>query len=450
MTRIIEVFRLLGSVFIADPDNPSYKLKVNSDGSTNFVGSVTASLGAFNPKGKATLAVSNATARVALPTADTGLVLRNSGATDAYFALGSVTVNATTGSFLIKAGDIFGLDASGSTYIAGITAASTTTFEIWTGTGLISAAQAGGSGSGGGAVTIADGAAVTIGAVADAAYTSGSGTLVAVLKGLYTKLGAVVLAAGSALVGKVGIDQTTPGLTNAVSATNLPATVDAGSGATSASTIRVRLTTDDLATLGIGGVADTAWVSGSGSIIAVLKGVFGKIALMVFGAGTAAAAQRVTLASDDPAVATLGATSGAAVITDANGTIQQYLRGIIKQLIAGTILTNPTGETPVLKSGLTNSASSVISSQAATLKSYYCYNPNATVEYVQFFDVAAAGSVTVGTTVPKWSIGIPATSAANLANLNIAFTNGIQVAATTAAGNATAPGTALDCNFSYR
>jgi len=39
--------------------------------------------------------------------------------------------------------------------------------------------------------------------------------------------------------------------------------------------------------------------------------------------------QRVTLGSDDPAVAVLGTTSGAAVTTDANGTIQQYLRGLI-------------------------------------------------------------------------------------------------------------------------
>ncbi len=49
------------------------------------------------------------------------------------------------------------------------------------------------------------------------------------------------------------------------------------------------------------------------------------------GAGAVAAnTQRVTLASDDPAVAVLGATTGAAVITDANGAIQQYLRGLVK------------------------------------------------------------------------------------------------------------------------
>lgn len=65
----------------------------------------------------------------------------------------------------------------------------------------------------------------------------------------------------------------------------------------------------------------------------------GAIAAGATGAGTASAASRVTLASDDPAVAALGATTGAAVITDANGTIQQYLRGIVKLLVtAGTVV----------------------------------------------------------------------------------------------------------------
>lgn len=68
------------------------------------------------------------------------------------------------------------------------------------------------------------------------------------------------------------------------------------------------------------------------------------VGTLVYGAGTAAAAERVTLASDDPAVATLGATTGAAVITDANGTIQQYLRGLVKLLItAGSALVTATG-----------------------------------------------------------------------------------------------------------
>lgn len=80
---------------------------------------------------------------------------------------------------------------------------------------------------------------------------------------------------------------------------------------------------------------DTTSVTG----ISIWKQISASVQLMVFGAGLATTAQRTTLASDDPAVATLGATTGSAVITDANGTIQQYLRGIVKLLItAGTVV----------------------------------------------------------------------------------------------------------------
>jgi len=75
--------------------------------------------------------------------------------------------------------------------------------------------------------------------------------------------------------------------------------------------------------------ANTATDTTAISIMSVLKQVSKSVQLMVFGAGTAAAAQRTTLASDDPAVATLGATTGTKVVTDANGTIQQYLRGLV-------------------------------------------------------------------------------------------------------------------------
>lgn len=77
----------------------------------------------------------------------------------------------------------------------------------------------------------------------------------------------------------------------------------------------------------------TATDATSASAISIWKQISASVQLMVFGAGTAAAAQRVTHASDDPAVATLGATTGAAVITDANGTVQQYLRGLVKRWV---------------------------------------------------------------------------------------------------------------------
>lgn len=109
-----------------------------------------------------------------------------------------------------------------------------------------------GGGGGGGAVTVANGADVAQGNTADAAYAgSGSATVVATLKGVYAELAAALTAnisqfggsnvvtgtgtggagiprvtvsndstvgivAGSAIIGKVGIDQTTPGTTNGV------------------------------------------------------------------------------------------------------------------------------------------------------------------------------------------------------------------------------------------
>jgi hypothetical protein len=105
--------------------------------------------------------------------------------------------------------------------------------------------------------------------------------------------------------------------------------------------------------------------------------------------------------------------------------------------------------TPILKSALSTTVSQVVGA-AATLTSYYCFNPNTSVAYVQIHDIATAGGVTLGTTVPKWSIGIPASGGANLAGLALSFAAGIQVAATTTSGGSSAPSTALDCNFGYR
>jgi len=98
--------------------------------------------------------------------------------------------------------------------------------------------------------------------------------------------------------------------------------------------------TSTAATAAAAGVTTGAKVvtDATGTIQQYLRGLVTFFA-NALGAGTAAAAIRHTLASDDPAVATLGATTGAKVITDATGTIQQYLRGLIYQSItAGAFL----------------------------------------------------------------------------------------------------------------
>jgi hypothetical protein len=100
---------------------------------------------------------------------------------------------------------------------------------------------------------------------------------------------------------------------------------------------------------------------------------------------------------------------------------------------------------------LTNSAVSVVSGQH-NLQTIILYNPNASVEYIQLFDALAA-NVTVGTTVPKMVVPIPASSTIDLPIENsaqITFFTGIVVAATTTATGASAPGTGITANIIFQ
>jgi hypothetical protein len=107
------------------------------------------------------------------------------------------------------------------------------------------------------------------------------------------------------------------------------------------------------------------------------------------------------------------------------------------------------GWTTKLLNGLTTTKTT-IKNAAGQLAKIYCYNPNSSVAYVQIFD-ALTGSITLGTTSPVNSLGIPATSAAGyaLADIGDQFATAISVAATTTVVGLTAPSTALDCNASY-
>lgn len=93
-----------------------------------------------------------------------------------------------------------------------------------------------------------------------------------------------------------------------------------------------------------------------------------------------------------------------------------------------------------------------IKGTAANLGGWYLFNPANTVCYVQIFDVLAATAVTLGTTVPDLSLGIPAGSAANIpaSRPGINFVNGIKIASTTTRDGATPCGTGTDVNFWYK
>lgn len=97
---------------------------------------------------------------------------------------------------------------------------------------------------------------------------------------------------------------------------------------------------------------------------------------------------------------------------------------------------------------LTNTAVAIKAS-GGQLGKLYCYNPNASVVYIQTYNVAA-GSVTPGTTAHAQSYGIPATNAAGFSiSPGDQYSTAISYAATTTPGGGTAPGTALTCNVSY-
>lgn len=103
---------------------------------------------------------------------------------------------------------------------------------------------------------------------------------------------------------------------------------------------------------------------------------------------------------------------------------------------------------PVLLNALSTSVTAVKTSSAGRLGAIYCYNANASVAYLQIFDVATAAGVTLGSTVPKLSLGVPTAQSSGLgpAVLGITFQNGIQVAVTTTATGNSATASGMDCN----
>src|SRR3990167_1475702 len=104
--------------------------------------------------------------------------------------------------------------------------------------------------------------------------------------------------------------------------------ITAGACAVAANTPRTTLASDDPAVVALQIIDD--WDETDRAKVNLIAG---QVAITAGAGAVAANTPRTTLASDDPAVAVLGAISGAKVITDANGTLQQYLRGLVYLLI---------------------------------------------------------------------------------------------------------------------
>jgi hypothetical protein len=118
----------------------------------------------------------------------------------------------------------------------------------------------------------------------------------------------------------------------------------------------------------------------------------------------------------------------------------------------GALSCSDTGWLPLAFPALTNTVVSVLNSHAGQAQAITCYNPAAAVTYIQIFDAATAGAVTLGTTTPVVTFGVPTVASTTMStggDLGIKFFNGIQIAATTTPTGNTAPATAAVCNVLY-
>jgi hypothetical protein len=179
-----------------------------------------------------------------------------------------------------------------------------------------------------GPVTIADGADVCEGSTTDVAVVSdANGTLSAKLRGLVKMLASVwdsgnnrlnvaitaALPAGTALLGKVGIDQTTPGTSNGV---QVNAALPAGANAIGKLAANDAVDIGDVTINNAAGAAAVNIQDGGNSI--TVDGTVG------------------TTVADGANVA-LGTTTDAAVIGDTAGTVEAKLRGANTSLEAARL-----------------------------------------------------------------------------------------------------------------
>lgn len=93
-----------------------------------------------------------------------------------------------------------------------------------------------------------------------------------------------------------------------------------------------------------------------------------------------------------------------------------------------------------------------VSTVEALLFGFHFWNTNGSTAFVQIFDAASDGDVTLGTTVPVMSFAVPASGGYDIPPSRIPlrrFQNGIVVAATTAATGDTEVTTGLLANIFY-
>lgn len=221
----------------------------------------------------------------------------------------------------------------------------------------------------------------------------------------------VQLKAGTAIAGKVGIDQTTPGTTNLVAAGLIAGSAIVGK-------VGIDQTTPGTTNLVAAGLVAGTAIAGKFGIDQTTDGTTNAVHLV---AGTALAGK---VGIDQT---TVGTTNGT---TEVAATIGGYTPGRVS-------------------GGLGTTVTAIKSSAQGRLSKFVVGNPNSTNAWLQVFNVATAGAVTLGTTVPTQSYFIPPFSGMAL-RFDDDYSAGMQIAATTTEAGSSALTTNLTVNYSFK
>lgn len=150
-----------------------------------------------------------------------------------------------------------------------------------------------------------------------------------------------------------------------------------------------------------------------------------------------------------------GTSQNMSVKTGADTNCQTQIDVDTSSNLYGALTSPPTlgsasgGLSPTRLSGLSTTVTSIKSSAAGQLYMLDCSNTNTATVFIQLFDAATTGSVTLGTTPPTLSFEIPpgSSSGFGVSLVGMQFSSGLQAAATTTAtGNTAQTGTLPNCN----
>lgn len=268
--------------------------------------------------------------------------------------------------------------------------------------------QPGGGGGGGGPATIADGADVAQGNTADAAYVAGSGTVVAILKGIFAKLAGTLTVGGTVAVSNFPATQPVSGTVTANAGVNLNTSalaLEAGHLATiDTSTAKIPAQGQALAAACLPVVLPVAQITTLTPPAAIVG--FALDATLKAGATNIAKAEDAATVTGDTGVAVLFARNDlSANVTDTNG---DYTQPSVD--VAGRVRTRETDQTyQTTLSGANAGVTLTIGAAGAGLFHYIT-----SIEIVNVNPTAAAiagSAVTLGYTstnipgAPAWTAG---------------------------------------------